>query len=410
MVTLKSTNSLRLIAVLSVSTSLAACSLNGHNRRDATVIEPEVVQHQADLEAGADNYTTSLSGNSIGLDGSMIADGAPNEHVVVKGDTLWDISGKFLKEPWLWPQIWSMNPQIRNPHLIYPGDIIALEYRDGQPHLRMSREGSLGMDDVVSMTLASGGSAGIGGTERLSPRIRSQSLEEAIPTIPGDAIQQFLVYPRVVPAAEISRAPYVVGNYDGRLASATDHQIYVRGNVRPELTTYGIFRQNKAIRDPSTNELLGYEVAHVATAKLMKHGDPSTLLITANKAETLNGDRLMPLNQQHFVHNYIPRIPQLDGEGQIVSLIDALTRTGRNQVVVLNLGERSGIKVGDVLAIERRGGTFVDEVARNGKQILDLPNTRTGVVMVFQTFDKVSYALVMESTRPIRIHDVVTGI
>jgi len=331
---------------------------------------------------------------------------APKEHVVVKGDTLWDISDKFLKEPWLWPQIWENNPSIQNPHLIYPGDRIALEYVDGQPRLVVSRDGTRVSAPVAGGVAVNSAS---GDTERLSPRIRVEDLETAIPTIPADAIQQFLVHPRVITNAEWEVAPYVVGNYEGRLISALSHQIYARGDFPAGIPSYGVFRKSKELRDPVTDELLGHEVIHVSDAKLLQVEDPATLVIQRNRLETMNGDRLLPRTGHDTYHNYVPRMPKMQGEGQIISLTNAISQSGRNQVVVINLGERSGVEVGDVMAIERRGGTFLD-TSGGGYEKVDLPSTRTGVLLVFQTFDKVSYALVMESTKPIHIRDVVTDI
>ena len=327
-----------------------------------------------------------------------VREDSPDQYTVVKGDTLWDISGKFLKSPWLWPQIWEYNPSIENPHLIYPGDQIALEYVNGEVKLVVSRNGQRLTGNMTS--------AG-GPSEKLSPRVRAESLADAIPSIPGDAISQFLVYPKVVTAQQLADAPYIIGNYEGRLTSAAGHQIYARGPINPNQSTYGVFRKSKTLKDPDSGELLGYEVMHVSTAKLLEHGDPSTLLITSNKMETLADDRLMANAEVAVTHNYVPRLPKIDGSGRIISLVNAIAQSGRNQIVVLNLGERSGVKVGDVMAIERSGGKMKDRF-RKGERV-KLPHTRTGVLMVFQTFDKVSYALVMESTRPIHINDNVTA-
>lgn len=332
----------------------------------------------------------------------------PSNYTVVRGDTLWDISGKFLRKPWLWPQIWDINPDIKNPHLIYPGDQIALDYSSGEPRFTVSRNGQQ-LDNASSSAIAASRPKGTQ-YERRSPEIRSESLEDAIPTIPGDAIQQFLIYPQVVTLEKIDRAPYIIGNGEGRLTSAAGHHIYARGRFNPNQHSYGIFRRSKELRDPVTDELLGYEIDHVGNAKLQKLGDPSTLQIINNKMETLSGDILMETAEQKIVHSYVPRMPKMKGEGRIISLKNAIAQSGRNQVVVLNIGARAGIEVGDVMAVERSGGTITDRFRKRGNQEVDLPSTRAGVLMVFQTFDKVSYALVMESTRPIHIDDVVTDI
>lgn len=394
MVTKNPTAKSRLMLSTLMVAILGGCA--GQSQHHVTVGEPEAsVENRFGQPNNNLDYTAVVP--QLGY-ANEVREDRPDRHIVVKGDTLWDISGKFLKSPWLWPQIWEYNPAIENPHLIYPGDHIALEYQNGQPRMVVSRNGE---------RLTGIGNNGSGGA-RLSPRIRAESLADAIPTIPGDAIAQFLVYPKVVTAEALSKAPYVVGNYEGRLTSAAGHQIYARGEINPNQSTYGIYRRSKTLRDPINGELLGYEVMHVSTAKLLEHADPSTLLITSNKMETLFDDRLMANAELGVTHSYVPRMPKMQGEGRIISLVDAIAQSGRNQIVVLNLGERSGVQVGDVMAIERRGGTITDR--RRGRQRVEMPPTRTGVLMVFQTFDKVSYALVMESTRPIHIDDIVTDL
>jgi hypothetical protein len=339
-------------------------------------------------------------------------------YTVVRGDTLWDISDRFLKKPWLWTEIWGYNPQIYNPHLIYPGDVLALEYVNGKPTLVLTRNGTpiprnapaLGAANPVVLDADGNPIADAGARERLSPRIRSESLDDAIPTISGDSIQQFLVHPRVVDAATLERAPYIVGNYDNRLISAVGHQVFARGQMNRDQTNYGLYRRSKELRDPVNGALLGYEVTHVADAKLLNIGDPSTLAITRNKMETMAGDLLLPTNDGTITHTYVPRLPELRGDGRIVSLVNAISQSGRDQVIVLNVGTDSNIKEGDVLAIESRGNEIIDPLGRGGYEHVTLPNQRTGVVMVFKAFDKVSYGLVMESTRPVMVNDIITGI
>jgi len=330
---------------------------------------------------------------------------APSSYEVVKGDTLWDISGRFLNSAWLWPQIWDYNPQIQNPHLIFPGDKISMSYVNGRPSLTLTRDG----ESIASGT-AGVGTASSGNALRVSPRIRVESLSEAVPTIPADAIQQFLVRPNVVTNAQLRRAPYVVGNVDNRLISSLGQQIYVRGTVDHSQTKFGIFRKTATLRDPRTGKILGNEVLHVAEAKLLNVGDPSTMIITENSRETIAGDVLLPSANDGIIHTYTPRLPALNGDGRVVSLVDAISQSGRDQIIVINLGDKAGIEVGDVLAIESRGETLIDRHGRRNFDRLTMPNQRTGVVMVFQTFDNVSYGLVMESSRPVQKNDVITGI
>jgi len=392
----------RAALVLSLTTLLVACSLGK---------DPELIAVDANSAATAEDrfsedgaYTVAVPRDPIQT--STIDPDAPTSYTVVKGDTLWDISDRFLKEAWLWPQLWDYNPQIKNPHLIYPGDLVGLEYVNGKPRLVVERDGQR-----VSQSGIGGSGSSARNTERLSPRIRFESLDDAIPMIPGDAISSFLVHPRVVPLEQLDNAPYVVGNYDGRLISAIGHQIYVRGKLNREQPQYAVFRKSKKLKDPVTNKTLGYEVQHVSDAKLMHLGDPSTLIVTSNKMETIVGDLLLATNDDTAMANYETRMPSLGkGEGRVVSLVNAISQSGRDQVVVLNLGKNNKIQPGDVLAIESRGGEFVDTRGKRGYERVQMPSTRTGVVMVFKTFDKVSYALVMESTLPVRVNDGLTGI
>ncbi len=400
----------RLTLAVCLSSLLTACAST--DAPSAYVLAPPAAQindrfSEDGLNSPAPQYTSAEP--RVYLSEDKLEADAPETYTVVRGDTLWDISDRFLKQPWLWPEIWSYNPQIKNPHLIYPGDELALEYVDGKPSLVLTRKGER-RNSTEPVILDADGNQLSGDRVRLYPRIRSESLDSAIPTISGDSIQQFLVHPRVVDASVIENAPYVVGNYDSRLISAVGHKVFVRGNLNRDQTSYGIFRRSKELRDPVNNALLGYEVTHVADARLLSTGDPSAIAITRNKMETMDGDILLPTHEGSIPHTYEPRLPALQGEGRIVSLVNAISQTGRDQVIVLNMGTDSSIKEGDVLAIETRGKTIIDPKGVGGHEKVDLPNQRTGVVMVFKTFDKVSYALVMESTHPVMVNDIVTGI
>ena len=400
----------RLTLTLALGTALGACAGVDPGVR---VLDREAAGNapSASDRFGAEGRIVAAGAREAAAAGRVplgevrLAADAPRSHTVVRGDTLWDISARFLDEPWLWPTVWGYNPQIANPHLIYPGDVVALGYdADGKPYLRLDRDGR---------RVRVGGEPRLGAADdvtRLSPRVRSESLDDAVPMISGDTIRQFLVYPRVLDLDTIEKAPYVVGNLDERLIGASGNRIYARGDIRREQTRYGIYRRGDPLTDPATGELLGHEITHVAEARLLNVGDPSTLLITGNERETISGDILLPASGRSGQHQYVTRLPAIEGEGRIVSLVDAISQSGRNQVVVLNVGERAGIAIGDVLAIESRGGSLLDERGRGGHERVTLPNIRTGAVMVFETFEKVSYALVMESTRPVRLDDIVTGI
>jgi hypothetical protein len=327
---------------------------------------------------------------------------------VVRGDTLWDIAERFLRNPWVWPEIWQVNPQINNPHLIYPGDRISLIYRDGRPRLYVERPdamGSGGASTHVSQSIDANGTQVV----KLSPRVRAHELGQAIPSIAASAIQQFTVKPRVVTKEELDGAPYIIGNYDGRLISATGHQVYARGIADNEETLYSVYRSGEAFVDSDTGEILGYEVKLVGDAKVLDFGDPATLVITDNNRETLAGDRLFPADKGRTSHNYVPRVPDITFNGRVIRLYDAVSQVAQNQVVAINLGQRDGIEVGDILAVERHGQLVRDPYSTKRNEKVELPNMRAGVLMVFRNFDRVSYGLIMRSERSILLNDLVTN-
>lgn len=399
----------RLSMVISLCALSVACSTG--QGPSAIVTDNAAVPVQASNRFDAEELSSDGTATAVArtfLNTEDLESDAPDFYTVVRGDTLWDISDRFLKEPWRWTEIWSFNPQIHNPHLIYPGDELALDYVNGKPTLTLTRDGKTIPSNTSEPRLGAANPAI--SRVKLSPRVRSESLDEAIPTIQAESIRQFLIHPRVVDTQTIAQAPYVIANYDGRLISSIGTQIYVRGRVSRDQTSYGVFRPSKKLIDPVNGQKLGHELLHVADATLLNIGDPSTLMITRNKMETIEGDILLPITEDMTPHTYVPRIPQLDGDGRIVSLIDAISQSGRNQVVVLNMGRESNIQEGDVLAIETRGRQVVDKRGVSRWEKVTLPNTRTGVLMVFKTFDRVSYALVMESTRPVLINDIISGI
>lgn len=390
----------RVLIATGLAGLLTACGSTGTAIVPATVVQASDATGTRFSGGGDVDYNGAFP--TANVPAGELNPNAPQSYTVVDGDTLWDISGRFLNSAWLWPQIWDYNPQIQNPHLIFPGDKISMSYVNGRPSLTLSRNGE---------QIASGGSGlSSGNALRVSPRIRTESLEAAIPTIPADAIQQFLIRPNVVTNSQLSSAPYVVGNAEGRLISALGQEIFVRGDIDHSMTKFGIFRKTDTLRDPKTGAIYGYEVTHVAEAKLLNVGDPSTMLITHNSRETIAGDVLLPSANDGITHTYTPRMPALEGEGSVISLVDAITQSSRDKIIVINLGESAGIEVGDVLAIESKGESLIDRHGKRRFERVRMPNQRTGVVMVFQTFDDVSYGLVMESTGSVEKGDVITGI
>lgn len=308
----------------------------------------------------------------------------PDEYTVVKGDTLWDISARFLSKPWLWPEVWYANPQIQNPHLIYPGDVISLVYVDGRPQLRLRR----------------------GGSDKLSPQVRSTPLDAAIPTIPIDAIQQFLNHSRVVSQQEIDAAPYIVESADEHLITGAGDRVYVRGLTSAETNAFSVYRRGQVYRDPDSNEELGVEALFIGDANLQRFGDPSTLQLVRTTREAVIGDRLFPVDADEIQRNFQPHAPA-DMHGRIIAVVDGVTQIGQHQVVVLNRGTRDGMEVGHVLAISQAGSTVADKVSGKRGDTVTLPDERAGVLMVFRCFERVSYALIMSATRPIHVLDKV---
>lgn len=326
-----------------------------------------------------------VSAAAIAAD-DMLRDNHPERYVVVEGDTLWDISGRFLRDPWLWPEIWYANPEIDNPHLIYPGDIIKLVYVDGQPRLQVERGRP---------------------TIKLSPEARETRLDKAIPTIPLDAIRPFLTEPRVTTEEALEAAPYVVQSAGEHLIVGAGDRIYVRAITDNEPSRFAIVRRGETYIDPVTEENLGVEAMYVGDARLQRAGDPATLLVTRSTREALIGDRLLPAVGDAYDANFMPRAPAQPVEGQIIDVVDGVSQIGRFQVVVLNRGEREGMEPGHVLAVYQRGEVVPDQVSEDRNDVVQLPEERAGLVLVFRTFDKVSYALVMRASTNIHLNDIV---
>ena len=327
----------------------------------------------------------------------------PQEYVVVKGDTLWDISGKFLKYPWHWPEIWSVNPQIENPHLIYPGDRIWLADCDGKPCLKLARGSRNG---------------------KLSPQMREIELDKAITTIPLSAIGPFLSRPRVVGEEVLDTAPYIVAGPEERLLLGAGDIAYVRGIEAKDSKHYNIFREGSVYKDPITSEVLGFEAIYLADARVKKMGDPATVDLRTTTREVMIGDRLLEVDEANFELNFIPRQPTHEVDGIILSVFDGVSQVGQYQVVVLNRGTREQLEVGHVVSIWQTGDTVRDTVLsgveeqdyfnlknRDTKhEMVTLPDEAAGIAMIFKTYEKVSYALVMKATRAIHVGDKISDI
>jgi hypothetical protein len=350
---------------------------------------------------------------------------APTQYTVVKGDTLWAISGRFLKEPWKWPEIWQMNrDQIKNPHLIYPGDVI-----------RLDRNGSM-----ASLTLLPGGIEG--NVVRLQPRTRVEALSTAVPSIPGSAIGPFLTQPLVLETAGLDQYPRIVATEEERVIVGAGNLAYVNGLRPGDTVNWQIFRPGNALTDPESGEVLGYEALYIGDAKVKRYGTPSTVEITRARQEINQGDHLMPSREVSFP-SYVPRAPDKPIKGSILSVQGGVSDFAQFSIITINRGSRDGIEVGNVLATYRRGtrltrsgrpplfgdlfgmkdvdvkpvnvvpDTVVASTDPNAAPAVNtndpvmLPDERSGLVFVFRTFEKISYAMVMKSVRPISIGDYV---
>jgi LysM domain len=338
-------------------------------------------------------------------------DGVPERYTVKKGDTLWGISSMFLNDPLKWPEVWSANPQIENPHLIYPGDVIALIYVDGQPRLVLERNG-------VSTGLASGQSYGSGATTplggrnvKLSPQIGVSPHDEAIPAIPLDIVNNFLARTRIVAPGDkenpgiLDRAPYILAGHERRLISGEGDDFYVRGALEEGVDFYGIYRKGKLYIDPQSGEVLGLKAEDIGSGQLKEvNGDIATFINTRSVRELRIGDRLLPHEERRLEPTFFPTAPEASIRGRIIDVEGGVSQVGTLDVVAINRGEREGLENGNVLAIFKAGEAIVDRVT--GEKVV-LPSERAGLLMVFRTFEKMSFGLVLNADRPLAIKDEV---
>ncbi len=354
-----------------------------------------------------------------------IAEDAPASYTVVKGDTLWGISGRFLKEPWRWPEIWNMNrEQIKDPHWIYPGDVIKLSYdANGRPSL-----------SVASGDGSGSGGVGPGGTVRLTPQVRVDRLALAIPSIPSKAITPFLTLPLVIEEGALLNAPKIVAAEDGRVIIGAGNTAYAVGLNPNSGIKWQIYRPGKALLDPITKEVLGYEAIYLGDSRVSRFGDSSTLEIIRSNQEINRGDRLTP-TLEATLPSYSPRAPEKQMKGGVVSVIGSVEDAAQYSVVAINLGKRDGVEVGHVFATLQRGETVSTQDPGNESSVgsglkswfnfssgdsagskpedgsarteVKLPDERNGLLFVFRVFEKVSYGLVMSSRRSLKVGDVI---
>jgi hypothetical protein len=332
---------------------------------------------------------------------SELAPNAPDTYTVQRGDTLWDISKLYLTSPWRWPELWGMNlDQIRNPHLIFPGQVLELVKVGDRAMLRVAQPGS-------------------GDTVRLSPRVRSELLDNgAIASIPLHLIGPFLNEAVVFDTDELDRAPRIVATQEGRVLLSRGETAYVRGDLGGA-RSFRLFREPKPLLDPLTKEILGYEARYVGTANYERPAEdgvsadgkpvvvPATFRIADLRVEAGIGDRLHPVPQQDL-SAYAPHAPAQAVDGHIVSIYGEALSAGQNQIVALNRGARDGLERGHVLALWRAGRDAVDTTTAGVRTPMRLPDERHGLLFVFRVFDRVSYALIVSVQEPVRAGDRFT--
>jgi hypothetical protein len=327
---------------------------------------------------------------------------APDQHVVVKRDTLWDISGKFLEHPWCWPQVWGMNrDEIRNPHWIYPGQIIYFDRAHGR--LTLTKPGSGGDADANQPPIT-----------KLSPQIRTEELErEAISSIPSSAIEPFLTQPLVVEPHELDAAPRIAATPETRVYLAENDRIYVRGPLNGA-TSFQVFRPGKPLIDPDTGKVVAHEAAYVGAAKLVKEAgagvDVHTFTVTRSVQEMGIGDRLLPTPPVP-VRNYVPHAPATPVTARVMAMATESNYAAQNQVVTVNRGALDGLDVGSVLQLYHLGKTVADPGGKKGlfgfgQSKMRMPDEQYGELFIFRVFGHVSYGLVMQVTLPVQVGDV----
>jgi len=324
---------------------------------------------------------------------------SPQTYIVQEGDTLWDISSVFLRDPWYWPEIWYKNPQVENPHLIYPGDELAIVYIGGQKRIQIAKRGEDGklIQDASGLKVV-----------KISPRVRSQSIDASIPSIPIESIRHLLERPLVIDKDELDKSAYIISSVDSHLINSINDKLYVRkldtstGNGR-----FQIYRPNRPLNDPVTGELLGYEALYVGETKLLLRGDPASVRVTSSVREILRNDRVLPIDLTNFERDFFPKPPATDVSGRIISLLDAMSQLGQYQTIAINLGSRDGVETGNVLNIKRFGKIIPDKEEPDPTFRVKLPDEKIGTAMIIRSFEKMSYALIMAADSPISIRDYI---
>ena len=336
---------------------------------------------------------TGLMCLSAGVSALELKADAPERYTVQKGDTLWDIAERFTGNAWEWPEIWYQNNQISNPHLIFPGDEIGLIMVDGQKKLTVMNRGEASRTVKLSP-----------GDVKMTPMARIEPIEAAIAAIPMDAIQGFLRNHRIVTKEDLEKAPHVISGYDGRVLMGAGTKVYARGDVDGDVAAaYGIFRKGQIYKDPQSGEILGLEATDIGTAKVLAtENDVMTLMLENTNQQVSIGDRLLETEDRSLLSRFIPKAPSQKIAGQILAVTNGVSHVGQFDVVAINRGTRDGMEPGHVMLVKKAGAMVYD---REAKEKVRLPSEEAGSMMVFRVFDKMSYALIMRATRPLKVGD-----
>ena len=348
---------------------------------------------------------------------------APDRYTVVPGDTLWGISQRYTDSPWRWPELWNLNrEQIRNPHLIYPGYVIVLDRERGQLTIggadRAPAPTTPGADPAQTPPTAPGTTPGTtpgaaaSGTVKLAPRVRAESLaKQEIPSIPPSVIEPFLSRPLVIEADGLDKGPTIIATQSDRVLLSTGNAAYVRGIGKSKDDVWYVYRKGNALVDPDTNQTLAYEAVYLGTAQVTRPGEPATVTLTDTVIEVGAGDKLVAAGRPQPV-NYAPRAPSSQIKGRVMAIYGGVGKVGEagpQQVISINRGKADGVEVGHVLALYTLGGTVRDTTRKQDDPDarIKLPDERAGLAFVFRVFDRISYALIMQITRPVAPLDVV---
>lgn len=394
----------RRLVAFALATTLAGCSTSPYSIDNP---QPTAVSHNTQSQ----NDSTTMGGdrgNSTG--GSLasysgpvaqlassrvpLASGHPDEYTVLDGDTLWDIAATFLQDPWYWPEVWYVNPQVENPHLIYPGDVLALVTIDGQPRITNVRAS----------------------TYRLSPEARISPINESIASIPYETIAAFLSRGLVLEKSQADELAYILAIRGDHMMAAAGNDIYIRGGSPASTgTRYSVVHVGDELVDPDDGKTVGYQGIYVGEGALTRGGDPATVSLTDTNREALRGDRLVPENVDVPL-NFFPKAPDYDIDGKIISVVDGVSLIGQYQVVVMNRGSRDGLAPGDVLTVFQSGAevrdrwaseSFISKGSLSGGEKVTLPDEDAGTVMVFKVYDRIGYGLVMEARGDIHVLDAL---